>query len=347
MALNGAKGYEMEEALRSYFLHSGYFVVRGVPLVHDGDFVTDVDLWLYSRGSPLSRELAIVDIKNKKQPQAMERVLWVTGLKELLKVDKAIVATTDRRVNLEKFARQLNVQVLNGNFLSKIRSYEPPHKIRLSEEEFVNEILSDDLGKFDGDWKKQIDECRTRLLMGLNFDTLNYLLLRAEYFLGEVLSKPYQKTAAIRCFYLVLSYTLICMDYLFKELSFRSHEERNKHIFEGLKFGSKGEAGLQMLLGVSSALVTSYLHDGSGAAALIKKGVLEELSNSNAHILADYLSENEVNKTSFIQARVFEQAAMSVKVPSINELKLEAKSYIGCLCDYWGVDRVLSFDNLT
>ncbi|MCG9965193.1 hypothetical protein [Shewanella cutis] len=347
MAATGTKGYEMEEALRSYFLQSGYYVIRGMPLVHEGDFVTDVDLWLYSRGSPLSRELAIVDIKNKKQPQAMERILWVAGLKRLLGVDKAIVATTDRRASLETFARQLDVQVLNGNFLSKVKSYEPSHKIRISEEEFIKEILSDDLGKFDGDWKKQVDECRAKLLSGIDFDTFNYLLIRAEFFLNEIILKPYKKNAAIRCLYLILSYSLICMDYLFKELSFRTHGERNTLIFEGIKFGTKGKAGLQMLLGVSSALVTSYLPDGSGAAAIIKKGLLDELNNSRAHILADYLSESEVNKHSFGQAKLFEQVAMSVNIPSIIDMPHEAKSYIGCLCDYWGFDRVLCFDSLT
>jgi hypothetical protein len=74
------KGYLMEELLRNYFLRSGYYVVRGVPFVYEGFDVTDIDLWLYSRTSSVSREVTIVDSKNKKTPQAIEGIFWVQGL---------------------------------------------------------------------------------------------------------------------------------------------------------------------------------------------------------------------------------------------------------------------------
>lgn len=60
------KGPRMEELLRSYFLKTGYYVVRGVPFIYEGFDVTDIDLWLYSRTSSVSREVALVDAKNKK-----------------------------------------------------------------------------------------------------------------------------------------------------------------------------------------------------------------------------------------------------------------------------------------
>lgn len=71
------KGPRMEELLRSYFLKTGYYVVRGVPFIYEGFDVTDIDLWLYSRTSSVSREVALVDAKNKKTPQAIERIFWV------------------------------------------------------------------------------------------------------------------------------------------------------------------------------------------------------------------------------------------------------------------------------
>ena len=74
------KGFEMEEQLRNYFMQSGYFVVRGVPFVYEGFDVTDIDLWLYSRESSLTRNITIVDVKNKKTPQAIERIFWAKGL---------------------------------------------------------------------------------------------------------------------------------------------------------------------------------------------------------------------------------------------------------------------------
>ncbi len=76
------KGYRMEESLRSYFLKTGYYVVRDVPFVYGGFDITDIDLWLYGRASSVSREITIVDAKNRRTPQAMERIFWVQGLRQ-------------------------------------------------------------------------------------------------------------------------------------------------------------------------------------------------------------------------------------------------------------------------
>lgn len=70
-----SKGPKMEELLRNYFLKAGYYVVRGVPFIYEGFDITDIDLWLYGRASSVSREITIVDIKNRKTPQAIEKNL--------------------------------------------------------------------------------------------------------------------------------------------------------------------------------------------------------------------------------------------------------------------------------
>ena len=72
-----SKGMRLEEILRDYFLKTGVYVVRGVPFVYEQEDVTDIDLWMYSRTSSFSREITIVDVKNKKTPQALERIFWV------------------------------------------------------------------------------------------------------------------------------------------------------------------------------------------------------------------------------------------------------------------------------
>ena len=73
------KGYQMEENLRNYFLEMGYFVVRGVKYNFKDTEGTDIDLFLYNRPTILSRERINVDIKNKKTPQAMERIFVAKG----------------------------------------------------------------------------------------------------------------------------------------------------------------------------------------------------------------------------------------------------------------------------
>jgi hypothetical protein len=74
------KGETTEELLREYFTTLGYFSVRGIPYRYGNFDVTDIDIWLYSRPSPLTRERANVDIKRKKTPQALERIFWAKGV---------------------------------------------------------------------------------------------------------------------------------------------------------------------------------------------------------------------------------------------------------------------------
>ena len=114
------KGPAAEEALRNYFLSIGYFVARGCKFGFQGFDVTDVDLWLYGRTSPLSRERANVDIKNKKTPQALERIFWAKGLQATLGFDACIVATTDTRPDVRDFGLQHQVKVLDGRFLGRL-----------------------------------------------------------------------------------------------------------------------------------------------------------------------------------------------------------------------------------
>ena len=43
------KGAVLEELVRAYFARQGFFVLRSVPYRFDGEDVTDLDVWLYSR----------------------------------------------------------------------------------------------------------------------------------------------------------------------------------------------------------------------------------------------------------------------------------------------------------
>jgi hypothetical protein len=135
-----AKGEHAEESLRHYFLSLGYYVVRGVPFSYRGIEVTDVDLWLYLRSSSISRERACVDIKNRKTPQAIERVFWAKGLQQVLKLEKCIVATTDNRKEPVDFGALHNISVLSGDFIQRIIKTFPTSKERISEEALLAEL---------------------------------------------------------------------------------------------------------------------------------------------------------------------------------------------------------------
>ena len=120
MATTKTKGPHMEEVLRSYFLDLGYFVVRGPQFRYQGFDITDVDLWLYMRPSPLTRERIIVDAKQRRTPQAIERIFWAKGLQLALGLEGCIVATTDKRAAVREFGRQNGVSVLDGTFFARL-----------------------------------------------------------------------------------------------------------------------------------------------------------------------------------------------------------------------------------
>jgi hypothetical protein len=108
------KGPAAEEALANYFRAAGFFAVRGLPFRHEGEDLTDVDVWLYERGSGLGRRRFIVDSKNRKSPKVVERLFWIGGLQRAIGLDGGFVATTAARMwTLQRLYAQDRREVLN------------------------------------------------------------------------------------------------------------------------------------------------------------------------------------------------------------------------------------------
>lgn len=338
---NFGKGYVAEELLRAYFLKSGYYVSRGVPFAYKGFDVTDIDLWLYSRASPVSRDIAIVDIKNKKTPQAIERIFWVQGLKHAVGASKAIIATTDRRQEVRDFGHDMNVLVLDGAFISKLGGKEKLNPNRFTEEEFYQLIDAYPFAKFDGDWKLRIRECKSFLAKGLNFDSCNVWLDHARFFVENSISNQLQRETSIRCFYLIVSYFALAVDYLLKDLSFLDQAERNFALQEGFTYGSKGRSGVKNMLELAVGLVEQYSVGGAVAAAQIRSGVDAQLSNMSASVLSEYLSKPEVGRSLFSAARELELLSMQKTFVHHGDASVELRGLLYCLLDFWGIDRTL------
>jgi hypothetical protein len=333
-----SKGFEMEELLRSYFIQSGYYVARGVPFTYEGFDVTDIDLWLYSRASSTTRNITIVDIKNKKTPQAIERIFWAKGLAKAVKADNAIVATTDRRKEVKGFGKDLDVLVLDGTFLSKLSKTESS-LTRLSDEEFIQAIDKYSLGKLDGDWKGQIVKCKSLLANGLTFDTCNQWLDVSRFFAEQILTKPSQTETALRCFYYTLSLLAVGVDYLLKELAFVEHLERIDKLAEGFTYGSKGKDGLNKMLSLSLSLVEQFAVEGKSISRQVKSKISNEFESLPTQIIAEYFAKSDVARSLFNVARELELYSMSKELRVHSEASIELRSLIGCLLDYWSIDR--------
>lgn len=334
------KGPRMEELLRNYFLKAGYYAIRGVPFVYESFTVTDIDLWLYSRTSSVSREVALVDAKNKKTPQAIERIFWVQGLRIATKATNAIVATTDKRREVKDFGREIGVVVLDGTFLSKLYKPEYMQLTRLSDEEFFREINAYNLSKLDGDWRGRMIFCKSLLAKSLSFDSCNEWLEQGRFFAEQSVTKETQRETALRCFYLICSFIVIAIDYSMKELSFLEQSERCEQIKDGFTYGSMGSSGLNKVLKVAMGLVAEHAHDGQAISRQVRASVEKQLSQLNSVILGEYFSKHEVSRTLFSVAREFEQLAMAREFKLHDCASIELRSTLFCLLDYWGFDRV-------
>lgn len=334
-----SKGFEMEEQLRNYFMQSGYFVVRGVPFVYEGFDVTDIDLWLYSRESSLTRNVTIVDVKNKKTPQAIERIFWAKGLAKAVKANNVIVATTERRKEVKEFGSDLDVLVLDGVFLSKLSKSEGFLENRFSDEEFIGEIDKYSLGKLDGDWKGQMLKCKSLLANEISFDSCNQWLEVSRFFAEQILTKPSQLDIALRCFYYSLSLFSIGVDFILKELSFLDHDERVGKLVEGFTFGSKGREGVTKMLSLSLSLVEQFAAEGKTVSSQVRSKVMKDFDSLPTKIIGEYFAKAEVGKVIFSIAKELEILAMNRFFKNHLGSSIELRGTIGCLLDYWEINR--------
>jgi len=339
MVKKNNKGQEMEEALRNYFLKAGYYVARGVPFKYEGFDVTDIDLWLYSRTSPIARNISIVDIKNKKTPQAIERIFWVKGLGKAVNADSTTVATTDRRKEVKEFGKDLGVVVLDGLFMSKLSKSPVSSFNRLTDEGFLEIIESYNLSKLDGDWKGKIINCKGLLAKGLTFDSCNQWIEVARFFAEQIITKPTQVDVALRCFYLSLSFLAVGVDFMLRELSFLDNKDRKEKLAEGFTYGSKGKDGLDKMLNLSLNLVEQFSSEGTSLSSQVKSEVLQQFDSLPTQILGEYFGNNEVGKTLFDVARELESLSMCIEFNDHAVASMELRSLIGCALDFWSISR--------
>ena len=337
---NNVKGAQTEELLADYFRELGYFVARGVVFKYEGYEVTDIDLWIYIRSSAISRQISIVDIKNKKTPQAIERIFWTKGLQQSVNADNAIVATTDNRAEVVHFGKQLDVTVLGGRFISKLKSASNiSANNRFSEDELINIIKNNTLGKVDGDWMGRFQYSKSLLINGLNFNSINYWLIQAKYFFEEAMAQFEISDLGFRLFLKEISFFCIGLDYMLKEFSFDDKDHKFEALVHGFSYGSGGIKGLFDGINKTNNILVNLGYLERTDLSKIEGDIEKVVGNVDANILADYFSNVNVAKNLFKIAKEIDY--LSVTNGSIYDLRVsvETKSMIGCLLDFWSISR--------
>lgn len=329
------KGPAAEEALRNYFLSIGYFVARGCKFTYSGFDVTDVDLWLYARNSPLSRERVCVDVKNKKTPQALERIFWAKGLQAVLRLDACVVATTDSRPDVRTFGLEHDVKVLDGRFLARLTKSARSHQNRISEEAFLTELDDGSLGRLGGDWRNRYEQSKSRLLRSLNFDGCNAWL----HDIGLTLSEVGSGVTQWRLLYVICAHLLIGVDFIMRDHVTSEHEQRRSVIDSGIRFGDFGQSLTEKVTNMAASLVESVAAQ-PGLAKTVQQEIEHQVSQVKAEILADYFSKN--TSGFFDIALQLEAAAFAPSVLMPSSLPAICQGFIGVLADFSSVDRKLA-----
>jgi hypothetical protein len=332
------KGYLAEEALRSYFLSIGYFVVRGIPLSYRGINITDIDLWLYVKATSLTAERSCVDIKNKRTPQAMERVLWTKGLKEVLHVDRAIVVTTDNRQEIRDFGLEQGIGILQGDFLRRvITSF--PQKNRLAEEDFISVLKTPCMIDRNIIWERWFQQIKGKLISNLDFDGCNSFLNAIKLLIEEYIVTNKTSEVPIRLLYVCLAYFLICLDYISRSFYQLEFPARISWLTNGFRYGEAGQQRTEEILKMALQLLTEAGKTDLFTNETLKNEIKNQMSEYHAEILGEHFARPESIKTLFSIANNFEEQAYAKTLLYPHELPSEQKAIIGLICDLFEYDR--------
>lgn len=327
-----------EEALRNYFLTIGYFAVRSVPFYYGIFDVTDVDIWLYIKSSSLARERVCVDIKNKKTPQAMERVLWTKGMREILGAERAIVVTTDNRKETREFGAANGITVLHGRFVQKVlQNYSSSS--RITEEELLNLLLSPCIIEPKVEWRRWYQDSKAMLLNGLNFNGCNKFLMRINLLLQEYLATSKATPLPVRLFYLLIAFFLLSLDYASRSLAHLDTDERKQELADGIRYGEAGRGRTEEIVDMALHLLAESGKTDLFSETSLKEEFRKQLSDYPADILAEHFSKSGTMKSLFELARSFEAQAYSKQITYPHECQTEQKALIGLLCDFMKIDR--------
>jgi Restriction endonuclease len=340
---SGEKGFDLEEALKTYFWQAGYFAVRAVPYRLDGEDVTDIDLWLYERPAAFTRRRLIVDAKNRKSPKASERIIWVKGLQAALGVEGAIVATTDTRPSTRLLSKALNVTLLDGDAVAKLtQSEQLKNAGQMRSEDFDGAVKRIDDSRHSRQWRENLLEARASLISGMGVHSTNRNLSASGFFAEQaLLAHPHSEQAqvALRLFYLTSALAAISLDYVLADQAFRSAEDRRKSIIASIRFGQPNADAAPPLVRAAIELARKYADNGGPVAKQIEYGFYNDSGRIPAEIIAEYVARVSTKDALFNVAREIERASSSIQLSSYDQLSLEARSLLGVIMDFNGISR--------
>jgi hypothetical protein len=336
------KGLKTEELVRTYFLRAGFFVLRGVKLRSGGEDLTDIDLWVYERSATLARRRTIIDIKDKRTPQAAERLFFIKGLADAIQVDGVGLVTTDSRSLLRILAREHGAILIDGVDLQRIKnSSEMNGGDRLSEEDFTAAMFQVDRARSTRSFRDRYEVIKSSVADRFGPASGNTALDGVSAFAREaVAAHPGSISAQVagRLAYLATAIAAASFDYASAESALRPASERVQHLIEAIRYGDDPE-GTERRLRWAEAAIREYAPNGPGIAQIVRERFAAELNRVPAEGLAEILDRLSRNDALFSIAKGLERAAYATSLPSFDELAIPEKSLFGAVLDFAQIER--------
>lgn len=338
MAQKGSKkGSSAEEAMRIAFLSKNYFVVRDVPFSYGQFDVTDIDLWLYGTAG-VFRERISVDIKNKKTPQAIERIMWALGVRQALGLSKCIVVTTEKRSEIVDFGRKQGVLVIDGEYLKfAVQSGQPSD--RISEEQFLNAIKPPNAGELSKHLCERYITAKERLLTGMHYDGANSHLLAVTDCFQDLSAYPGARASVRRVLYAIASYLLVTLDWMISRNEFQTEDAREKQLEDGLKYGTAGRSRISGFVRLLEQCKSGSDQDVFTVIDSIAAKVERGAESVRADVIAEYITRTLGNDTLVPLAKQFEAEAFKPTVCSFANLNADMKATLLMLVDFCDMER--------
>lgn len=341
MNRNLEKGIEFEELLRAYFLRSGMYVVRSIPIIRQGFDLSDIDIWLYDKPTGLSRRVQILDAKFKSKPKAIDRIFWTKGISELLNVDGAYIATTDKRSLVKYIGRDLGMSVLDGNDLNRLNK---SNKIffpdRLKEEEFTSFINTIDKAKHNKKLSIIYKELKSALIEKFGVGSINRALNTFSYLVSKCIESHPNSDAAniyIRLAYFSASIVLISIDFCLSKVSLRGLDEQKTTLANIIRYGNEDVSNGLEKIRIASALIEKYLPNGRA----LSQTMLNDINQDYKSINAEMIVEHVINKKDSLYTLGcnLEMKAFSRELCGFDDLSIDEKSFLGTLIDFSELQR--------
>jgi hypothetical protein len=334
----GEKGALLEEMVRAYFAKQGFFALRSVPLRYGQHDVTDVDIWLYARQSATIRSRAVVDVKNKKSPRALERILWTKGLQTLTNADRAIVVTTDSGSHIARFGHEQKVTVITKVFLDRLQKTLSLED-RISLEEFFGQVKRYAAQKTDGDWVHRLEDAKSGLISLPGFQAFNRATTAFSFYAQRIESRPHYAEQALRCALLCASIACIGLDSALERVVFEELTDRYRAIADGATYGDSGDRRVQKSIDDVLALIEESMENGRVVARQAKEHLQRRFGAVRADIVAEYFSREHNSAQLVPVARELEAAAHQRSAPQVSSLSADARALLGVLSDFTQIRR--------